>query len=322
MKRETLEWLARNTKFTKRFAYTIGKRCQSSSIKEVATEYRLDWKTVKELEKQYLQEKLRRGGTIKPHIIGIDEIAIAKGHAYRIVVSDLEKKRPIWFGGMDRSEASMDLFYQELGSKKCAAIRLAVMDMWRAFEASAKTHIPHAAILYDKFHIMRQLNTALDKIRRSEYARVSGEDRKFIKGQKYNLLSRSDNLSVKGKQALKLLLKVNKRLNTAYILKESFDQVWGYRSEKRARMFFDNWCDALKNQNLKPYEDFANIINRHWDGIAAFCKPENKVSLGFVEGLNNKIRVIQRRAYGLRDEQYLRLKVLTSTLPDFHYAGS
>ena len=223
MKRETLEWLAQNTKFTKRFAYTIGKRCQSSTIKEVATEYRLDWKTVKELEKQYLREKLRRAGAVQPQIIGIDEIAIRKGHTYRIVVSDLEKKRAIWFGGVDRSEASMDLFYQALGPKKCAKIRLAVMDMWRAFEASAKTHIPQAAILYDKFHVTRQLNGALDKIRRSEYARVSGEDRKFIKGQKYNLLSRSTNLSVKGKQALRLLLKANKRLNTAYILKEAFE---------------------------------------------------------------------------------------------------
>jgi len=83
------------------------------------------------------------------------------------------------------------------------------------------------------------------------------------------------------------------------------------------RRFFENWPDSLKWQRLKPYEKFAEMIDHHWDGIAAYCKPENKVSLGFVEGLNNKIRVIQRRAYGLRDEEYLRPKILTCMLPAF-----
>jgi transposase len=89
-----------------------------------------------------------------------------------------------------------------------------------------------------------------------------------------------------------------------------------YRREVWARRFFENWKAALKWQRLEPYEKFAKMIERHWDGIAAYCDPENKVSLGFVEGLNNKVRVIQRRAYGLRDEEYLRLKVLTCMLPE------
>ena len=89
-----------------------------------------------------------------------------------------------------------------------------------------------------------------------------------------------------------------------------------YEREGWARRFFDNWRASLKWQRLTPYEKFAEMIERHWDGIAAYCKPENKVSLGFVEGLNNKIRVIQRRAYGLRNEEYLRLKILTCMLPE------
>ena len=150
---------------------------------------------------------------------------------------------------------------------------------------------------------------------RVEYARLQGKDRRFIKGHKYTLLSNRDNLTLQARQALKTLLAANKRLNTAYLLKESFAQLWSYGREAWARRFFDNWKAALKWQRLKPYEKFAQMIERHWDGIAAYCKPENKVSLGFVEGLNNKIRVIQRRAYGLRDEEYLRLKILTCMLP-------
>jgi transposase len=99
------------------------------------------------------------------------------------------------------------------------------------------------------------------------------------------------------------------------VLKESFGQLWDYNSEAWARKFFDGWRAQPKWQRLKPYEEFADMIERHWDGIVAYCQPENKVPLGFVEGLNNKIRVLLRRAYGLRDEEYLRLKVLTCMLP-------
>ena len=145
--------------------------------------------------------------------------------------------------------------------------------------------------------------------------RLQGRQRRYIKGQKYTLLSRKENLTLDGKKALKMLLAANKRLNTAYVLKESFGQLWSYEREGWARRFFENWRASLKWQRLKPYEKFAEMIDRHWDGIAAYCRLENKVSLGFVEGLNNKIRVIQRRAYGLRNEDYLRLKILTCMLP-------
>ena len=315
VKQEKLDWLADYPFSTKRFAFYVGRRCRDSSIRDVAEEQRLDWRTVKALEMQYMQEQLRRAGTPGPKVIGIDEVSLRKGHTYRIVVSDLVRKRPIWFGGEDRSEKSMDLFYGSLGEKKSRRIELAVMDMWKAFHSSTSKHAPQAAILFDKFHVIRHLNEALDKVRKSEYARLSGKDRRFIKGQKYTLLSRRENLDTEGRVALRTLLKANKRLNTAYLLKESFCQLWEYKNETWARKFFENWRASLKWQRLKPYEEFAEMIESHWEGIAAFIQSEEKVSLGFVEGLNNKIRVIQRRAYGLRDEEYLRLKVLTCMLP-------
>ena len=315
VKREQLDFLADNPFYTKRFAWFVGRRCRSSTIKDVAEELHLDWQTVKELDKHYMAVQLDRVGIPGPKAIGIDEISIRKGHTYRIVVSDLIRHRPIWFGGEDRSEASMNQFYDWLGEKKTRGIRLAVMDMWKPFRNATTKRAPQAAILYDKFHVMRHLNEALDKVRKAEYARLSGKERRYIKGQKYVLLSNHENLSLDGRKSLKTLLAANKRLHTAYLLKESFGQLWSYQREGWARRFFDNWKASLKWQRLKPYEKFAEMIERHWDGIAAYCIPENKVSLGFVEGLNNKIRVIQRRAYGLRDEEYLRLKVLTCMLP-------
>jgi transposase len=315
VKREWLSFLADNTLFTKRFAYYVGRRCRSATLKDVAEELHLDWDSVKEMDKQYMRAQLVKAGTPGPKAIGIDEISIRKGHTYRIVVSDLIRHRPIWFGGADRSQASMSMFYEWLGVKKSAQIRLAVMDMWKPFRNATIVHAPKAAILFDKFHIMSHLGKALDAVRKSEYARLSGRDRRYIKGQKYTLLSHRENLTQEGRQSLKTLLAANKRLNTAYLLKESFGQLWDYNREGWARRFFENWRESLKWQRLEPFEKFAQMIDRHWDGIAAYCKPENKVSLGFVEGLNNKIRVLQRRAYCLRDEEYLRLKILTCMLP-------
>ena len=316
VKQEQLAWLSNNPFYTKRFAFFVGRRCRTSTIQDVARELHLDWSTVKELDQQYMQEQLRRAGTPAPWALGIDEVSIRKGHTYRIVVSDLQRHRPIWFGGRDRSEASMDLFYQWLGAAKCKRVRLAVMDMWKPFRNSTRRNAAQASILFDKFHVMRHLGEALDQVRKSEYARMRGKDRSVIKGQKYTLLSRRDNLTLDGRRSLHKLLQANRRLNVAYLLKESFGQLWDYQREAWARRFFDNWKEALKWQRLKPYEKFAAMIERHWDGIAAYCRPDNKVSLGFVEGLNNKVRVLQRRAYGLRDEQYLRLKILTCMLPE------
>lgn len=316
VKREKLPWLATNPFYTKRFSYYVGRKCRAMTIRDVARELKLDWHTVKALEKEYMKEQLRRNPVAAPVVIGIDEISLRKGHTYRIVVSDLQRGKPIWFGGEDRSESSMDMFYVWLGPKKTKKIRLAVMDMWKAFRKSTSKQAPQAAVLFDKFHVMRHLGEALDKIRKMEYARLSDKDRSYIKGQKYTLLSRRENLTLDGRRALRKLLTANKRLQTAYLLKESFGQLWSYQTEGWARRFFDNWKESLKWQRLKPYEQFARMIERHWDGIAAYSRPENKVSLGFVEGLNNKIRVIQRRAYGLRDEEYLRLKILTCMLKE------
>ena len=316
VKTEAIPFLANNPFYTERFGQYVGERCRTSSIQAVAKELRLDWQTVKSLEMDYMRAQLERAGPATPRAIGIDEISIRKGHTYRIVVSDLDLGRPIWFGGEGRKEADMAKFYEAIGKNASSKIEVAVMDMWKPFRNALRTHAPQAQIVFDKFHIMAHLGKAMDKVRKAEYARLSGEDRRYIKGQKYTLLSHRENLSLEGRKALKQLLAANKRLNTAYLLKEQFGQLWSYRSPAGARKFFERWREALKWQRLKPYEAFAEMIERHWDGIVSYCNPQNKVALGFVEGLNNKIRVIQRRAYGLRDEEYLRLKILTCQLPE------
>jgi transposase len=125
VKQEWLDWVADNPLYTKRFAFHIGRRCRHSSIRDVAKEHLLDWKTVKALEMQYMREQIKRAGQPRPKVIGIDEISIRKGQTYRIVVSDLDRRRAIWFGGKDRSEESMDMFFAFLGERSSKRVRLA-----------------------------------------------------------------------------------------------------------------------------------------------------------------------------------------------------
>ena len=316
VKTEKIAFLANNPFYTERFAQYVGQRCRNSSILAVAKELRLDWQTVKALEMEYMRDQLERAGPPTPRAIGVDEISIRKGHIYRIVVSDLDKGHAVWFGGEGRKEADMVMFYETIGKQASLNIEVAVMDMRKPFRNATQAHAPQAQIVFDKFHIMSHLGKAMDEVRKAEYARLTGEDRRYIKGQEYTLLSHRENLSLEGRKALKQLLAANKRLNTAYLSKDQFGQLWKYRTAAGARKFFERWREALKWQRLRPYEAFAEMIERHWDGIVSYCNPSNKVALGFVEGLNNKIRVIQRRAYGLRDEEYLRLKILTCQLPE------
>ena len=309
--------LAKSARFTQRFEDRIGQLCREMSIKRVAELNNLSWDQVCRMEKSYMRRLLEQHPPSQQlRTIGVDEISIHKGHTYAIVVADLDQRRPIWLGGQGRTEKDLQLFFDTMGTERYKTIDLAVMDMWKPFRKATLRHAPNAQIVYDKFHIMRHLSDALDQVRRNEYKRVNEKERKFIKGQRYTLLSHKSNLDIEGRRALRMLLKANKRLNTAYMLKESFGQLWDYNNPTWARKFFESWKDQLRWQRLKPFEMFVGMIEIHWDGIVSYCHPDHKVSLGFMAGLNNKIRVIQRRAYGIKDQEYLMLKVITSFIKE------
>jgi transposase len=317
VKTETLQWLMECGRFTKRFEEKIGRMAKQMPLTEVAKLNQISWDQAWRMELAYMRElSAKHPPSENIRAIGIDEISVRKGHTYRIIVADLDEHRPVWVGELGRTQENMDKFFKELGTECSKNIKVAVMDMWKPFRNSVKENAPQASVIFDKFHIIKHLSDALDKVRRQECARLGEKDRRFIKGQRYTLLSNKANLDLKGKRSLRLLLQANKRLNTAYLLKESFGQLWDYRNPTCCRKFFENWKSQLRWQRLEPFEKFAAMIEKHWYGIISYCNPANKVSLGFMEGLNNKIRVIQRRAYGIRNDEYLRLKIITSFIKD------
>ena len=313
---EKLSFLADISRYTDRYADWIGRQCREKSIKAVSEETGLCWDTVKDLDKIYMKKQLAAYPAVSPRVIGIDELSIGTGQTYRIIIHDLEKRRPIWVGDeRGRKKEGIDAYFNSLSPEQKSGIELAVMDMWPPYKNSTNEHCSNARIHYDHFHIAKHLNTAIDNVRRLEYKRLTGEKRKCIKGSRYLLLANRENLDEKGAGILKELLQLNKRLNTAYLLKEDFERIWSYGTEAGARKFFDKWKSSLRWQRLEPLKKFAGLVERHWDGIICGTKITEGIPMGFVEGMNCKIRAIQKRAYGIRDEEFLKLKILTCTLP-------
>lgn len=313
---ERISFLADINRYTDRYAEWIGRQCREKSVKAVSEETGLGWDTVKDLDMIYMKKQLAQYPAAPPRVLGIDELAVGRGQSYRILIHDLESRRPIWMGDeRGRKKEGIDAYYLGLTPADRDGIELAIMDMWPPYKISTEEHCKNARVHYDHFHIAKHLNSAIDDVRRSEYKRLSGEKRNYIKGSRYILLSNRENLDAKGAATLKELLRLNSRLNTAYMLKEEFERIWSYRTEKGARAFFDQWKSSLRWKRLEPLEKFAGLVERHWDGIICGTKITEGIPMGFVEGMNCKIRAIQKRAYGIRDEEYLRLKILTCTLP-------
>jgi transposase len=313
--KEMIPGVLLNRRFTEALADDIGRYADRTSVLEASRRYIIDYKTALAFEKAYLVRKRDNAPEINPTRIGVDEIYLGK-MGYRVVVSDLDAGRPIWIGGTDRSQESFEAFFDWLGEEKTSHIRLGVMDMWKPYLAALKKFCPDADVVFDKFHVVAKLSEAMDEVRRSEYARLNGTERKFIKGQRFNLLANRGNLSQKGREELAQTFHANQRLYTAYLLKEDFDRLWSYKSEVWMCKFWLSWKEGLKWKRLAPFQKVVRLVESHWEGIVSWCKVENRVPLGFVEGMNGRIRKIQAQGYGYKDFKHLELKILTCMLPE------
>lgn len=313
--KESIPGVLLTRRFTEALADDIGRYADRTSVLEASRRYNIDYKTALAFEKAYLARKQKNAPEVNPTRIGVDEIHLGK-MGYRVVVSDLDAGRPIWIGGTDRSQESFEAFFVWLGVEKTKNIRLGVMDMWKPYLAALKKFCPDADVVFDKFHVVAKMSQAMDEVRRSEYARLNGKDRKFIKGQRFNLLANRGNLSRKGREELAQTFTANRRLYTAYLLKEDFDRLWSYTSEAWMRKFWLSWQEGLKWKRLAPFQNVVRMVESHWEGIVSWCKTENRVPLGFVEGMNGRIRKIQAQGYGYKDLTHLDLKILTCMLPE------
>jgi transposase len=306
---EILDFIDKYSFCTKRLEEYVFLLCQKMSIKDAAQLCRLNWKTVKNIDKKYLRQLVTPLSELTPERIGVDEIAHEKRHKYLTVVRDLDLKRVVWVG-KDRRKETMDEFFSELGEEKARRIRTAVMDMHDPYIASVSENCPDAEIIFDKFHISKKVNEALDSVRKEEFSKADAEERKNMKRKRFLILSRQKRLDDEQRETVDDLKRINARLYEAYLLKEQALDIFEEKNVHGALVRLGKWIANVERLGIEAYQKVINTMRNYWYGIVNYFK--YRFTNAASEGFNNKINVIKRRAYGFRDLEYLKLKILQS----------
>lgn len=298
-----------NVSYTYRFShYILDLLRLGATIKDVSKHLGVGWDMVKDIHKRYLKRKYSHPDISKVKRIGIDEFAVRKGHVYKTIVVDLDTGRIIHVGDGKGSD-SLTAFWKRvkrLGIK----IELVTSDMSAAYISSVMENAPDAIHVYDKFHVVEKVTEAVDKVRRSLWNQEKDEEkRKVIKGSRWLLLTKDkDKFDDYAKNRLENILQTNEPLYKAYYLKEDLDQIWAQPNKEEAEKQLQYWCNRAHESKLPAMMKVANMLLARRTGILAWydCKVTNAI----LEGTNNKVKVLKRKAYGYRDDEYFILLLL------------
>jgi transposase len=278
------------------------------TIQDVCRHLKVGWDRIKGIEKRYLKRHFANPDLSGLKKIAIDEISVGKGHRYMTVVLDLASGAVV-FVGKGKDGKALAPFWKRL-KKSGAAIEAVATDMSPAFTKAVREALPDAIHVYDHFHVVKLMNEKIDKIRRVVQSKADDEQKSAIKGNRWLLLKRPENLSDERdeKKRLQQALELNRPLAVAYYMKEDLRQFWAQENKEKARAFMDNWVMAAKMSEVDILSRFANTISSHAERILAYY--DAPISTGPLEGTNNKIKTLQKMAYGYRDEEYYKLKIM------------
>ena len=306
---EQVAWLDPHARVTRRLAQSVARFCMVASVRHAARWHGLDWKTAKAIDFRELERTLGPPNLDGVRMLAMDEFAIQKGHRYATVVVDPERKRVLWVG-RGRSRAEVRPFFELLGPERCAQIKAVAMDMNTAYDLEVRMHCPNAEVVYDLFHVVAKYGRdVIDRVRVDEANRLRDDKpaRRVVKTSRWLLLRNRENVPADKAVQLDELLAANRALLTVYLLKDDLKQLWRYRSEAWARKAWKSWKRRAMRSGLQPLRHFARCLEPYLPGILAHCRWPLGTNL--VEGINNKIKVIKRIAYGFRDDAYFFLKI-------------
>lgn len=304
---EQIEWLNPYCRVTNRFSQWIYAFSKRMTCVDVARVFGISKHTVYRLDKEGITHELSEQEELAPEMICIDEISRKKGHVYATIVSS-PKDRRVLDVLKGRKKSALEGFYKAKGKKWCENIKLACMDAWLGFRTPTEKYCKKAKIAFDHFHIAGHFSKAIDKIRVAEFKKASEEDKPFFKGARWLLLKRPERLKEDQQESLDILLQVNQVLLTVYILRDEFRQVFYAQSSRSKIIRLTKWIQRAKAANIPHLNEFIRSVEK-WRPYINNALREN-ASNGFAEGINVKIRVIQRMAYGYKDFEYLRLKII------------
>ena len=313
---EQVSWLDRYQRMTTRCAQWIAGWAQLLPLEHVSRQCRVHWTTVKQIDQRALERRLGPVDLRGVRVIAVDEFALHRGHRYATIVVEVPTKRVLWVSP-ERDQRALDSFFAALGPEGCAAIEAVVMDMWVPYRAAVRAHCPQAAIVYDLFHVLTAYQReVLQRVRVAEANRLHPvwarnerveRIRRVIKGTKWLLITKRSRLSRASYVRLRELLAMNRALFIAYVLKEDLQRLWRYRYPKAARRAWQHWYRRARASRLPPLIHFAERLARWHEFIINHCR--YPLHTGLLEGMNNKIKVLKRMAYGYRDDRYFFLKI-------------
>jgi transposase len=293
------------TKAFERYALELS-RCMT--ILDVARHLGVSWDVVKDIQKRDLSRRYSKPKLKHLRRIAIDEIAVGKGHRYLTVVLDLESGAVVFVGDGKGGDA-LKPFWRRL--RRCEAkIAAVAMDMSPAYRDAVSTHLPGATIVYDHFHVIKLFNDRLSDLRRSLYHKADDEQKKVLKGSRWLLLKAPENLDPDRDESARLeeALRLNKPLATAYYLKEDLRQFWDQPGKRFAGAFLTDWIRRAEASGVRALQQMARTLESHRAGLLAYY--DYRISTGPLEGTNNKIKTMKRQAYGFRDQEFFKLKIL------------
>lgn len=294
--------------YTKAWARYALELSRFMTIKDVAATLGVTWDVIKDLRKAYLQKNFSRPSLKEVTHLAVDEICIGSGHRYLTIVIDWATGA-VLFVGEGKSADALTPFWRRLKRSR-ARIEAVAIDMSNAYISAVEKHLPDAAIVFDHFHVVKLMNEKLTALRRDLYREATEKfDKDVLKGTRWLLLKNPENLDDDKGEATKLqeALSLNEPLATAYYLKEELRQFWRQPSKATARRFLDSWYQRAMSTGIKQLMTMAKTIAARAFGLLAYF--DHPISTGPLEGINNKIKTMQRQAYGLRDYQYFKLSI-------------
>lgn len=290
---------------TSRLARCIHELCKVMTVSDVARHFRLDWKTVKNIDKRFLEAAYGQTDYEGLRVLAVDEIAVKRGHRYMTVVIDYETGRVVWMGP-GRKEETLAAFFAGMTDAQKQQIEAVAMDMWQPYIKAVGKAVPHAKMVFDLYHVVASFNKVIDQVRLREYLWATLKDRAVYRGAKYLLLKKRIRRK-KHREHLRQLLELNQTLFTMVLLRDKLPEIWGYRSRAWARRALDEWCALARTVGHREVDRFVAMLERHRHGILNHC--QYPIHTSKLEGINNTIKVIKRDAYGYHDERYFTLKV-------------
>jgi transposase len=293
--------------YTHAFATLVIELLKMGTIKDVAAHLSVSWDMVKDIHKSYLKRRYNPPSLKNVRNIGIDEFAVSKGHVYKTIVVDLDTGHIIHVGN-GKGKESLNRFWKRVRKNKVKLENIAI-DLSPAFIAAVTENAPDATIVFDHFHVVKLMNDAIDHIRRTQYALEKDlNKRDVLKGTRWLLLMNGkDVMDSRYRTRLDNALSMNKPLAQAYYLKESLREIWAQPSKDKAEQVLLNWAEQARSSGQKQLVTMANTIMAHRTGILAWY--DGYLSTARLEGINNKIKVLKRVAYGYRDEEYFKLRL-------------